>query len=91
MVCGRDLIDAIQSELPIPASQSELPLTGILGICVNLITIVHNYEEDPIEVILRVLSEEGLNFICFPEAYDRDTERLKEKEHSYLDVSVHRF
>jgi hypothetical protein len=40
LVTGTDLVTAIQTELPIPTSDLELPPTGLLGLCVNLITIV---------------------------------------------------
>ena len=51
MVCAEDLVAAIQTELDIPTSVSEIPPSGVLGILVNLITIVAHSEEDPIEQI----------------------------------------
>ena len=65
-VSGEDLIGALQSELPIPISISELPRTGVLGLCVNLITIVRHDEVDPVEHILRAFEEEGFEAACFP-------------------------
>jgi hypothetical protein len=75
LVCGADLICAIQTEVPIPTSASELPPAGLLGVCVNLITIVRHAEEDPIECILTALTDGGVDFICFPGAYERESER----------------
>ena len=49
MVCGAELVSAIQAELAIPTVIAELPPSGLLGICVNLITVVHHAEEDPVE------------------------------------------
>ena len=51
-ICGEDLVSVLQTELPIPTSVSQLPPSGILGICVNLITIVVHSEEDPVELVL---------------------------------------
>ena len=48
-ICGEDLVTTLQSELPIPTSASQVPISGILGLCVNMITIVYNSEEDPVE------------------------------------------
>ena len=39
---GVDLAAAIQDEMKIPAAASELPPVGVLGLCVNVITIVRN-------------------------------------------------
>jgi hypothetical protein len=75
LVRGTDLIYAIQAELPIPTSASELPPAGVLGVCINLITIVRHGEEDPIECILTAFSDCGVDFICFPGAYDRESQR----------------
>jgi hypothetical protein len=71
-ICATDLINAIQTELPIPTSASDLPPAGLLGLCVNLITIVRHSEEDPIECILAGFTVEGVDFICFPGPYDRE-------------------
>jgi hypothetical protein len=57
-VRGADLIAAIQSEMPIPTSTLELHPTGLLGMCVNIITIVSNAEEDPIECISKALNDD---------------------------------
>jgi hypothetical protein len=91
VVSGVDLVAAIQSELPIPTSTLELRPAGLLGICVNIITIVSNAEEDPIECILKVLNDDGIEFICFPGQYERESERLREKDGAFEDFFVHRF
>lgn len=70
-VSGADLVAAIQTELPIPTSTSELPPSGLLGICVNFITIVHHTEEDPIEEAIDALNQVGAKFICIPGSHDR--------------------
>jgi hypothetical protein len=72
LIIGTDLIAAIQTELPIPTSAIELAPAGLLGVCINLITIVQPTEEDPIECILSALIDGGFDFICFPGAYDRE-------------------
>ena len=90
-VSGEDLIGALQSELPIPISISELPRTGVLGLCVNLITIVRLDEVDPVEHILRAFEEEGVEATCFPGAHDRESERSREREADGGGVGVHRF
>jgi hypothetical protein len=59
-ISGLDLVSAIQEEVPIPTTISGLPPNGILGLCVNLITIVRHDEEDPVELIMRVLKDEGV-------------------------------
>ena len=74
LVTGTDLVTAIQTEVPIPTLPSELKPTGLLGLSVNLITIVLHAEEDPIECIVRALTETGIDFICFPEAYERQSQ-----------------
>jgi hypothetical protein len=56
-ISGEELVTAIQSELHVPTAVSELPPSGILGLGINLITIVHHDEEDPIELILRTLKD----------------------------------
>jgi hypothetical protein len=38
----------------------ELPPVGVLGLCVNIITIVRNDVEDPIEFVLKALIEGGV-------------------------------
>ena len=88
---GAELVGTIQNDLAIPTSVSELPPAGILGICVNLITIVSHDSEDPIEIILRTLSDEGLEFVCFPGAYDREFERERDRISTLHGVSVYRF
>jgi hypothetical protein len=88
---GADLVGSIQNELHIPTSASELPTTGVLGLCVNLITIVCQEEEDPIELILSSLSDGGVDSICFPGTYERESKRQTERHSSPHDVSVHRF
>jgi hypothetical protein len=88
---GAELVGAIQNDLAIPTSQSELPPAGILGLCVNLITIVSHDSEDPIEMILTTLSDGGVEFACFPGAYERESERKREINSSIHDVSVHRY
>jgi hypothetical protein len=72
---GADLVGTIQNDLAIPTSVSDLPPAGILGVCVNLVTIVSHDSEDPIEIILKTLSDKGLELVCFPGAYDRESER----------------
>jgi hypothetical protein len=74
-VCGEDLVEALQTELPIPTSASDIPSSGLLGVCVNLVTIVCHAEEDPIEYVLAALTEGGVDFTCFPGAYDRESAR----------------
>jgi hypothetical protein len=91
LVRGADLVAAIQSELPIPTSTLELRPAGLLGICLNIITIVNNAEEDPIECILTVFNKDGIEFICFPGQYERESKRLTEKEGTVDDFFVHRF
>ena len=59
--------------------------------CVNIITIVQHAEEDPIECIVRDLTEAGVDFICFPGAYDRESQRQKEMNSDAGAASVHRF
>jgi hypothetical protein len=75
LVTGSDLVGAIQAELPIPTSASELPPSGLLGLCVNLITIVMHTEEDPIEEAVAALNKAGVEFICIPGPHDRDSAR----------------
>ena len=91
LVTATDLVGAIQSELPIPASSSQLPPTGLLGLCVNLATIVRHNEEDPAEYILRALSDKGIEFTCFPGAYDRESKRKEERDNDIDGISIHRF
>ena len=57
---GADLVGAIQSELMITNLSLELPPVGVLGLCVNIITIVRNDVEDPIEFVLKALIEGGV-------------------------------
>ncbi len=57
IVIAEELVLAIQSELPIPVTPSQLPTTGVLGLCVNLATILRHDEEDPIECIVRTFSD----------------------------------
>ena len=90
-VSGADLIGALQCELPIPISISELPATGVLGLCVNLITIVHHDEVDPVEHILKAFVEDGVNATCFPGAHDRESERSRQREEDKGGVCVHHF
>jgi hypothetical protein len=90
-VSGTDLVAAIQSELPIPTTISELPSSGILGLCINLITIVHAEEEDPVECIVRAFEDAGIDFTCFPGEYDRESQRNKERDREVGCISVHRF
>jgi hypothetical protein len=71
LVSPTELLVAIQSELPIPITSSSLPPTGLLGLCVNLATITCHVEEDPIEDILRIYSERGIDATCYPGAHDR--------------------
>ncbi len=73
LVTGIDLVTAIQTEVPIPTLASELKPVGILGLIVNLITIVVHSEEDPIESIVSSLKEAGVDFMCLPGAYDRES------------------
>ncbi len=61
--------------IPIPTKSAKLPPTGLLGLCVNLATIVRNDEVDPVECLIRALSEAGLDFACFPGEYSREAER----------------
>jgi hypothetical protein len=75
LVSGADLVSAIQAEMPIPTSASELPPSGLLGLRVNLITIVHHAEEDPIEEAVAALKDAGVEFICIPGPHDRDSTR----------------
>jgi hypothetical protein len=77
---GADLVGSIQNDLSIPTSASELPTTGVLGLCVNLITIVSQDEEDPIELLLTTLSDRGVESICFPGAYERESKRQTERD-----------
>jgi hypothetical protein len=90
-VSGVDLIGVIQEELPIPTSISELPPTGILGLCVNMITIVCKAEEEPMERILRALEEDGVEATCIPGTHDRESERARERGIDNCEVAVHRF
>ncbi len=57
----------------------------------NLITIVHHAEEDPIEEAVVVLNGAGVEFFCLPGAHDRDSGRLKERNTSANGVAVHHF
>ncbi len=68
-----DLIVAIQSELPIPITLSELPPTGILGMIVNLSTIVSNDAEDPIEYVEKTFFDRGIKASVFPGSCDRES------------------
>ena len=72
---GEELVDTIQNELVIPTSPSELPPAGVLGLCVNIITIVRHDSEDPIEFIMKTLADGGVESMCFPGAYERESER----------------
>jgi hypothetical protein len=72
LVSGADIVMAIQSELAIPSKESELPAVGLLGLCINLITIVRHDEEDPVECILRGFDDEQVDCACFPGAYERE-------------------
>ncbi len=72
-VSGADLVSSIQTELAIPTVLSEIPPAGLLGLCVHLITIVQHDEEDPIECIVRALTDAAVNFSCFPGSYDRQS------------------
>ena len=90
-VTAADVVAAIQSELPIPTTASEVPVTGVLGLCVNLATIVRHDEEDPIELILRAFNGSGIESHCFPGAHERESVRLKEIETEKNGVSIHRF
>jgi hypothetical protein len=75
MVCGEDLVSALQTELTIPTSASDMPSSGLLGVCVNLVTIVCHAEEEPIEYFLTALTDGRVDFICFPGAHDRESAR----------------
>jgi hypothetical protein len=88
---GIDLVATIQNELKIPATASELPPVGVLGLCINLITIVRNDSEDPMEFILNALIDGGVEAACFPGAYERESERLRERNSNIQGVSMHRF
>ena len=68
-----------------------MPPVGILGFCLNLITIVSHDTEDPIEPILKTLSEAGVESFCFPGIYERQTERQTERDSFLNGVAVHRF
>jgi hypothetical protein len=72
-ISGADLVTAIQSELHIPIAVSELPPSGILGLGINLITIVSHDEEDPVELIMSAFKEEGVEASCFPASHDRNS------------------
>jgi hypothetical protein len=72
-VTGAEVIGAIQSELPIPTSTADLPPTGVLGLCVNIATIVSHDEEDPVESIIKALRDRGLEYSCFPGTFDRES------------------
>jgi hypothetical protein len=90
-VSGEDLIAAIQEEVPIPTTISDLPPTGLLGLCVNLVTIVHHEEEDPIENVLRTLSEGGIQLICYPGTHHRESQREHDRFSDSRGLSTHRF
>jgi hypothetical protein len=90
-ISGAELISAIQGELHIPTSVSELPPTGILGLRVNLITIVHHDEEDPLELILRALEDIGVESTCFPGGHDRESQRIRERDNDVKGAALHRF
>jgi hypothetical protein len=90
-VSGADLVAAIQTELPIPTSASELPPSGLLGLCVNFITIAHHAQEDPIEEAEVALNQAGAKFICIPGPHERASTRQRERESSAHGVSTHRF
>ncbi len=77
--------------MPIPTEVAELPPTGILGLCVNIATIVHVDVEDPVECLIMALTEVGIDFTCFPGAYSRETERLKERLTNAPGFAIHRF
>jgi hypothetical protein len=68
---AEDLVEAIQSELKTPSQTSELPPVGVLGLCVNVITIVRNDFEDPIESIMKAFSDSGVEAVCFPGSCER--------------------
>ncbi len=57
----------------IPTKSSELPPVGVLGLCINAITIVRNDIEDPIELVLKAFIDNGVEAVCFPEAYERES------------------
>jgi hypothetical protein len=79
-VTAADVVAAIQSELPLPASVEDLPPTGVLGLCINVATVVSHDEEDPVESIIRALSDRGVESSCFPGAADRESSRKKERD-----------
>jgi hypothetical protein len=88
---GVELVGTIQNEMKIPGTASELPPVGVLGLCVNVITIVRNDSEDPMEFILNALILGGVEAACFPGAYERESERLRERNSNIQGVSMHRF
>jgi hypothetical protein len=77
--------------MPILTTIAELPPTGILGLCVHLATITHRDEEDPVECLIRALSEGGINFSCFPGSHSREVDRMKERLSDDSCISIHRF
>jgi hypothetical protein len=90
-ISGADLVGALQAELPIPTSASELPPSGLLGLRVNLITIVHHAEEDPIEEAVGALKGAGVDFICLPGPHDRASARQRDRDTGAPGVAVHHF
>jgi hypothetical protein len=73
LISGADIVNAIQGEVPIPTEISVLPDAGVLGLCINLITIVCHDEEDPIECILRVFIDGEVEATCLPGANERES------------------
>ena len=88
---GNDLVATIQNELNIPTTASELPSVGVLGLCINLITIVRNDDEDPIELIMNAFNVGGVEAACFPGAFERESERQRVRNSNIKGVSMHRF
>ncbi len=58
---------------------------------VNVINIVRQGEEDPIESILKELAAQNAQVTCFPGAYDRECQRKGETEQDMAGVWIHRF
>lgn len=66
-----------------------MPSTGILGLQMLVLTVAHHEVEDPIEAVVRKLTESKLKFIISSNCDQRDDERKDDKETLPNSPSLH--